>query len=386
MTVLLRFLLNGSYQLTQIDDSGHLLSQEHTNQLSDITIPTHSPCIICLPGTQISMHEVILPKMNKQEIQLAVPNLLEDRLPVPTETCYFAIGEPNTENLRHVAVINKARWQQTLDQLAEHEIHPQQIIPDYLALPLTEDDWAIVFEEDLTLVRTGLETGFTIETEMVNEMMARALSQATTQPEDIVNITDPNIQQPTVDAPVSVIHEPGIWGSGTTSFNMLNKPISTPRTRSTLSSWQWCGLSAIGLIILLFIGQLALLINTHLQLNALDKKILQAAKTLSPQIDRVEQTRTIIDRIVRSYQVDPNPFLTTFDQFAQAKQQFPTITLNGFEFNQGKIKLSLTSRSTNNLNNLYQALIKHGVTVTQNQTQPTQGNMISQTLVLGGQS
>lgn len=383
MTVILRFMLNNTYQLLKVSDTGQILSQAHFDQLDQITIPKNAICIVCLPGTQVSMHHVTLPKMNKQEIQLAVPNLLEEQLPVPAETCYFATGMPTAKNQRQVAVINKARWIGYLEQLAAHEIHPQQIIPDYLALPLTEDDWAILFEDELALVRTGQETGFTIESSMINGMVASSLSQAIHQPEDIVNITNPDIEQPTVDAPVSVIHEPGQLGTGKTTFNMLDRPISTPHSRATLSNWQWYGLSILALVLLLFAGQLTLLIHYHFQQQSLDTTILQVAKQISPNIDSVANTQTTIENVIRRYRVDPNPFLTTFNQFSQIKQQYPAVTLQTVDFSQGKIKLSLQSRSISNLNNLYQTLVKNDLPVTQNQTQTGQGNMLSQTLVIG---
>lgn len=376
-------MLNNTYQLLKVSDIGQISSQEHFDQLDQITIPKNAMCIVCLPGTQVSMLHVTLPRMNKQEMQLAIPNLLEEQLPVPAETCYFATGMPNAENQRQVAVINKARWMGYLEQLAAHEIHPQQIIPDYLALPLTEDDWAILFEDELALARTGQETGFTIESSMINGMIASSLSQAIHQPEDIINITDPDIEQPTVDAPISVIHEPGLWGTGKTTFNMLDKPISTPRSRATLSNWQWCGLSALGFILLLFAGQFTLLIHYHFQQKSLDATILQVAKQISPNIDSVDNTQTTVDNVIHSYRVDPNPFLTTFNQFSQIKEQYPAVKLQKFDFSQEKIKLSLQSRSINNLNNLYQTLVKSDLPVTQNQIQTSQGNMLSQTLVIG---
>lgn len=384
MKTVIRFLNDGTQHIYHFDKDGLLLSDETLTNLADIKQPDH-PLIVLIPGSQVSMHQVTLPQMSRSEIEQAVPNVLEEKLPVPTETCYFAIGTPNNENVRSVGVINKTVWHQYLHALQEHELVAQAIMPDYLALPLTEDDWALLIEDDLALVRTGRQTGFTTDVTLLQQTLSLALSESTVQPEDIVNISESASTLPQINLPVAIMHEAGTIGSGHTQFNML-RASDQARAWTSLAKSPWKHVAkAVGALILLcIVGQLALLINYHFQRKHTDDQALTIYQSINPRAETLASARVDVERMIRAYKLEPNPFLHLINAFANAKAGIKNINLGQMTFDKNKtLTVTLTSSSNNDINALYQRLTKLGIQVKQNQSK-MDGNRIVQTLTLGG--
>src|SRR5699024_6107709 len=51
-----------------------------------------------------------------------------------------------------------------LDRLADAQVSPQRVLPDYLALPWASESWTMLADAGMLYVRTGFAAGFTLET------------------------------------------------------------------------------------------------------------------------------------------------------------------------------------------------------------------------------
>ncbi|WP_018716555.1 type II secretion system protein GspL [Arhodomonas aquaeolei] len=130
------------------------------------------------PGTAVLTTRVAMPVRSRQRMAQAVPWAMEDQLSEDVEALHFLLGERNAAGEVHVAVVAARTLQAWEERLARTGIHAEQIYPDYLALPRHEHAWTILVAGDRALVRTGVQTGFACESDVLALFLEAALSEA----------------------------------------------------------------------------------------------------------------------------------------------------------------------------------------------------------------
>lgn len=141
--------------------------------------------IVIVPGEEVLLTTVILPKMNRSRVVQAIPYALEEQIIEDVDSLHFAAGNYAADQPLSVMVVAKSKMQQWLDLLKSWQVTPNVLIPDMLTLPLTEHDW-YVFINDMAIVRTGQRGGFTCDTINLSEMLVLALSGTTLPPHQIL--------------------------------------------------------------------------------------------------------------------------------------------------------------------------------------------------------
>ncbi len=134
----------------ELKDASELksLSERAANKLVDVLVPADS----------VTLTSVTLPEKGQSKALKALPFMLEETLVTNVDDMHFVTGPREGEELS-VAAVSNEQMQQWLEWLGDAQIKPRCLVPDCLALPLEECDWAALeFGRD-TILRTGLGKG-----------------------------------------------------------------------------------------------------------------------------------------------------------------------------------------------------------------------------------
>ncbi|MBA6350529.1 type II secretion system protein GspL [Colwellia sp. BRX9-1] len=124
--------------------------------------------ITFVPASDISLKSLTVPSKSSKAMRLAVPYMLEDELAQDVEELFFAYSDIKIVGSTHncfVAIIESAQLALWQGWLKSADITCKKIIPDVLAMPLTNEvnvGSAIVLGEQI-LIRQGPWQGITID-------------------------------------------------------------------------------------------------------------------------------------------------------------------------------------------------------------------------------
>lgn len=133
--------------------------------------------IVLISTAKISLNYIKIPARSLQQLRQAVPYSLEERLAENIDDLHFAIGKRDKENGVSVAIIKNDFMKQILSTFEQKKLKPSILMPDVLAIPYPIDGWAILYLNGLALVRTGLQSGFAIEAELLPTILDIALNE-----------------------------------------------------------------------------------------------------------------------------------------------------------------------------------------------------------------
>lgn len=198
------------------------------------------PVIALAPSSEILLKWVTLPPRAGRKVLAALPFMIEDELASDISQQFFALG-PKVGNNQAVAVVSHEKiqmWQQWLD---EANIFCDRLIPDVLAVPVTEGGWSVLTLGEQLLVRQDIFQGIQGETTWLLPTMGHFTSQQDS-PVQITNYAGidlaemPNIEvaDTPLELPMHVLAKEAISGT----FNLLQGEYKVKRKRTNL--WvQW---------------------------------------------------------------------------------------------------------------------------------------------------
>ncbi|HET7922784.1 MAG TPA: type II secretion system protein GspL, partial [Gammaproteobacteria bacterium] len=118
-----------------VDTLGNRIGRVQQGGLTDAAAAARGRRLrVLVPGVHISLLRTSVPTRNPQKLLQAVPFALEDLLAEDIESLHFAIGPRDADGCS-VAVLQRARLEQWLQQLADAGLKADELIPDMLALP-----------------------------------------------------------------------------------------------------------------------------------------------------------------------------------------------------------------------------------------------------------
>lgn len=386
-TLVIRLCDNHKNTAMHFNDAGALERSESFTHLSEIKNHTEEKLIILLPGSSVHMTTAVLPNMSATELQQAAPNLLEEQLAEDISTLHFAIGDANTDNKRHIAVINKETWDALITDLKNNRLAPALIIPDYLALTLDADSWTLFCEHEYSLVRLGQQDGYACDTALLNTLISLNLAETQEAPESVKLIHDNNIKAPQLDvtSPLNtrsdsfsnLIHPNTLLNDP--PFNMTTKQFRKKRQKNQRSYWYWCGVSFASLLVVLFLGQLALFTDFKIKSNQLDHKMLSTYQKVFPGATQLVEPKFRIEQQLKEYELAPNPFMQILARIGQVKKQNSNIDITTLSYTNNKITFIAVANNNSDLNQFNKQLTHAGLKITSNQTN-TANKKITETL------
>nr|WP_320126928.1 type II secretion system protein GspL [uncultured Shewanella sp.] len=145
-----------SEQEQEIIASGELANAQGLSTLTERA--GNRPVDVLVPAAAMTLTSVHLPEKGQRQALKALPFMLEEALAEDVDAMHFTVGPRDGDALSVVAVAHE-QMQTWLSCLTEAGLKVKRIVPDCLALPLLECQWAAMNFGNELLLRTGLATG-----------------------------------------------------------------------------------------------------------------------------------------------------------------------------------------------------------------------------------
>jgi general secretion pathway protein L len=176
-------------------------SETQTNDLLEIAHQHQSNDIVIIsPGTDTTTTSISLPTTRHSQLQTAIPFALEEQLASDLQQLHFVFHPEGKTKFFSVAITAKKQLHDWLEEFNKAKLKPIKIIPEYLALPIKEDEWTVVITDNYGLVRTNLNTGYAIEQNHLFTLLSQQYAQVseTKKPQEIyvINLSQKDIILP----------------------------------------------------------------------------------------------------------------------------------------------------------------------------------------------
>lgn len=133
--------------------------------------------IVCIPGSKLLLTRVSLPNSNVNRLRKIVPFALEELILDDVEDVHFAIAHPEKDENTPVAVIQKLLLTENLTSIERLGLNPTVMVPDCLCIPFSEQTWTVFVENDIAMVRTDRDIGFSCEIDILILMLTQYLKE-----------------------------------------------------------------------------------------------------------------------------------------------------------------------------------------------------------------
>ncbi|MGL4613646.1 MAG: type II secretion system protein GspL [Shewanella sp.] len=148
-----------SEQEQEIIASGELTNAQGLSTLSERA--GHRPIDVLVPAAAMTLTSVTLPEKGQRQALKALPFMLEEVLADDVDTMHFTVGPRQGDALSVVAVAHE-QMQMWLSWLTAAGLKVKRMVPDCLALPLQECQWAAMRFGNELLLRTGSGLGHSL--------------------------------------------------------------------------------------------------------------------------------------------------------------------------------------------------------------------------------
>ncbi|MEZ9197850.1 type II secretion system protein GspL [Shewanella sp. 10N.286.54.B9] len=336
-----------SEQEQEIIGSGEL---SDASALSTLTERAANRAVdVLVPASSITLTAVDLPEKGQRQAIKALPFMLEENLAQDVEELHFVVG-PREGDALNIAVVAHEQMQNWIEWLAEAGLKAKCIVPDCLALPLAECDWAAITFGKEILLRTGQGSGVSLEREWLDMALPQLLpdsEEATT----VAGYTElalagTDIKAQPLDLPMLVLAR----GMLNAPMNLLSGVYQPKREYGKhLSLWRNAAIVFAVVVVLALVNKG---LNIH-QMNAkADVVRLQSEqiyKQVVPGSSRVVNLRAQMDSYVRKMQGGGSgtEFFSMLEgtqaAFEQVQDLKPT-TLR-FDSNRGELRMQIKAKN-----------------------------------------
>ena len=336
-----------SEQEQEIIGSGELSDASALSTLTDRA--ANRAVDVLVPASSITLTTVDLPEKGQRQAIKALPFMLEENLAQDVEELHFVVG-PRDGDALSIAVVAHEQMQNWIEWLAEAGLKAKCIVPDCLALPLAECDWAAITFGQEILLRTGEGSGVSLEPEWLDVALPQMLpeSEATTTVAGYteLGLAGVEIKAQPLDLPMLVLAR----GMLNAPMNLLSGIYQPKREYGKhLSLWRNAAI-VFAIVVLLS------LVNKGLNIHQMNTKA-EAVKAQSEQIykqvvpgsSRVVNLRSQMDSYMRKMQGggSGSEFFAMLEgteaAFKQVNDLKPT-TLR-FDSNRGELRMQVTAKN-----------------------------------------
>ncbi|MBD3620401.1 MAG: hypothetical protein HUJ28_13095 [Chromatiales bacterium] len=341
-----------------------------------------------VPSEDVLLTEVTIP--NRRELNRATPYVLEDELAEDVENLHFAFGKAEDNDPVPVAVVSRERLQAWLTSLESNGLYPHALVPDVLALPLTEGHVSLLLEGRRGLLRTGPACGLVADDRAFEPLLLTALEAASTTPAglDVWRCGEtrtpiprpagtPVKEQPCTGNPLTLI--PAAWGRYP-PLNLLQGAFRSRRLARRHAPWWIAAALAAGWLLLTFAQDLL----QYSELRHLRAEYQGAMRTLYldtfPDASRVPDPRLLMEQRLETFRASMRggtgtSFLTMLDTAGGAITDLDEVRINLITFRNGRLELELETGDAGTLEQIKQSIQANGLNASL-QSVDTQGSRV----------
>ncbi len=338
--------------------------------------------MVLVPSTDVLFTHVSIPTRSRQHLAKAVPYALEDRLAGEVESMHFALGARAADGAHAVAVVDRARMDAWLGLLREAGIEPHALVPDILCLPWQPDEWIVLCEHDLSLVRTGVQSGFVADTPNLVALLELALAETSEATPSRVRVIDADDQGPELPEALRAGTVPLVTDArpveplplmvrhyaATGTLNLLQGPYS--RQEQLLKLWRpWRPAAAVLAAWLLVqgLGTAVQYADLRQRAAALDQQIEQLFRETFPDVQRVvdaeAQMKQRLAALESSQGQSSLGFLRLLLKTGQPLSATAGMELQNVQYRDGQLDVLIEIRDLQTLDGLKQSIERTGLRV-----------------------
>ena len=384
------------------DDKGEVLlsgSAFHHDQLPEF--PEDAKVSLIVPGTDVLLLSLTLPKMSRHQLLKAIPYALEEQLIEDVEQLHFAPSKQQTDGSFYVAIVKKELMQQWCERCLALGVVPQIAVPDYLAIPALEQQWHLYLHDQNAILRQNKLQGLTIEQTKLKEMLQLCLSeQVDTLPTNImIDYDDGNehfsseslgqlpvaIELAAADQFAMEMFAQGLKHPSNINLLQGEYIITKPKNKN-LRLWKWVGIVLVAWFIIWLVGGVTQYFIYHTRLTKAQTQVKQLYQQAFPQAKSLVEPRLRIQRALQSAQNAGagGTFLKLLTKTGESlSKQAANITIENFSYRNKTLTMSLSANSFQAFSVLVQLLKQQGLTVKQ-QNSSTQGKKVTTRLTIKG--
>lgn len=335
-----------SEQEQEIIASGELANAQGLSTLTERA--GNRPIDVLVPASAMTLTSVNLPEKGQRQALKALPFMLEETIADDVDAMHFTVGPRNGDALSVVAVAHE-QMQTWLSCLAEAGLKVKRIVPDCLALPLQECQWAAMRFGNELLLRTGLGTGHSLPL----PWLPVAMKQLTAQADEVsvasyteMELDDVELKPQPLDLPMLVLAR-GILHA---PINLLTG-VYTPKREYSKHLLQWKNAAIVlGVAIALSLVNKGLTIH---QVNGQIADLKAQSEAIYQQVvpgnSRIVNLRSQMESQLRALQGQGSgaEFFAMLDGLQDAFKQVPELKPNTlrFESARNEIRMQVTAKN-----------------------------------------
>ncbi len=335
-----------SEQEQEIIASGELANAQGLSTLTERA--GNRPIDVLVPASAMTLTSVNLPEKGQRQALKALPFMLEETIADDVDAMHFTVGPRNGDALSVVAVAHE-QMQTWLSCLAEAGLKVKRIVPDCLALPLQECQWAAMRFGNELLLRTGLGTGHSLPLPWLPVAMPQLTAQAdevsvasyTEMELDGVELKPQPLDLPMLVLARGILHAP---------INLLTG-VYTPKREYSKHLLQWKNAAIVlGVAIALSLVNKGLTIH---QVNGQIADLKAQSEAIYQQVvpgnSRIVNLRSQMESQLRALQGQGSgaEFFAMLDGLQDAFKQVPELKPNTlrFESARNEIRMQVTAKN-----------------------------------------
>ncbi len=381
------------------DEQGKVIQQSQQGSVEELAKCSSGRSITALvPGTQVLLTQVKLPRISKKRALKALPFAIEDELADDVENLHFALSSHAYNGIYPVAVVGHDVMSKWFDLFEENGLRIDKMIPDYLSLPYDATFWTVVIEDQTALVRTGPLEGFVTDVSNLVPMLERKLDELEEHlPQhiyikDYVGVEDIDIKS-IVGRGVEVVVDKRtdelltyIASNMQEEFdiNLLQGKYQV-RYADQKNQRIWAitaGLMGLWLLVMLG-GNITQYVFFSKQDASLEKQVTELYKVVFPQAKNVVSPKVRVKReLERLKEVTVgNPFLQIIAATAPVFKKHSSLSVRGLEYQNEQATIEVDIDDFQTLEMISNAIAKQGFIVKQQEAQRV-GEKVSARLLI----
>ena len=149
--------------------------------------------ILLLPSNQVLRVKVQIPLTGTARIRQSLPFALEEQLAGDIEAQHFACGAKDSDGYVPVAVVERARLSDWLDQLREHQLVPMAVYAESDALPNAPASMTVLIDQQQALICSASGDLTIVDESSVQPVLELLLDQQLEQLENDVTVAPINL-------------------------------------------------------------------------------------------------------------------------------------------------------------------------------------------------
>ncbi len=315
------------------------------------------------PAQDVRLLSAAVPAKQASKAALAVPYALEDQFAEDVETLHFAIAPvADARGDWPVAVVAAQHMRDWLAPFTARGLVPDALIPETLALPWRDDGrWTVLAEPGHLTVRTGPTAGFGCLEEDLELFLGLAEGD-TKQPLRILISQGVDVDFTKLERDIELL--PGLSHPlealarhyrAAQSINLLQGPFAL--RRALAREWQaWklpaALLAAVFALAVIGNGVTALMLKS--QVSQQQKANEERFRTLFPSEQRIVNLSVQAEQQFAALQGGARSasLLALIDAFAGGLKAAPTLQVDGMQYREGALFLSLSGTDLSALDQL----------------------------------